>query len=584
MSKHWIFADTSPDATETLARHLGVSRLTAGLLVNRGQTDPAAARRFLAPVLTALQDPVRVEQVRRAAGILADAVRAGRKITVYGDYDADGITAAALLIKCLRCAGAEPAAYVPLRETEGYGLHADALRQLRADGTEVVVTVDCGITALDEARLARELGLTLIVTDHHEPLAEPPDAAAVINPKLPGSGFACAHLSGVGVAFKLAWALARDLSGTEKVTPAFRDFLVSAVSLVALGTIADVAPLQDENRVFAFFGLKALAECTDPGIRALLDVARLAGKSLSTFDVGFKLAPRLNAAGRMDDARLALELLLTDDAERAAAIARELDAHNTARQQLQRLIVAEATAQVEKTVNLDSDRFIVLASETWKRGVVGIVASKIVEAFCRPTVIMAIEDGIAHGSGRSIGTFNLYEALQACDACPDAPEERFFRNLGGHERAAGLSLDAGKLEQFRVRINRIASERLTERDLMPTVRVDLEARLDELSLPVLREIRQLSPFGEGNPRPVLASRGLRVVGNPQFVGAQQRHVSFLVRQGNTSVRVIAFDRRDIFPGLTEHREGVDLAYEPRINEWNGGTETELLLKDIQWSP
>jgi single-stranded-DNA-specific exonuclease len=574
MDRRWVIEEQPAEQVASLSRALGVSPITAHVLLNRGEADADSARDFLRPVLGMLTDPMQVPALREAAERLSRAVREGRKITVYGDYDVDGMAATCILVRCLRGAGGDVDYYVPLRDSEGYGLNADALEDIRRAGSEVVVTVDCGTTAFEEARRAAELGLELIVTDHHEPEESLPEAAVVCNPKWRDSGFAFRELSGAGVAFKLAWALARVLSGEEKVTAEFRDFLVSAVSLVSLGTVADVVPLRGENRVFAHYGLRALAECEDPGLRALLDVTRLTGRTLSSYDIGFKVAPRLNAAGRMGDARRGIDLLLAERYEDARAIAEDLDRVNTARRKVQDEMLAEAEAALEETFEAERDHFIVLSSDRWRRGVVGIVASKIAERYWRPTVLLAAEDDVAHGSGRSVGRFNLLEALSEC--------RDVLLTLGGHARAAGLSVAVERIAEFRERVNGVTAAQWAEDDRAPSMRVDREAALEELTEPVVRELGKLAPFGEANPRPVLASRGVRVVGSPQIMGSRQQHLDFLVRHGDATLRAVWFGaaRRldEIHAGLSAT---MDVAYEPRINDYRGRVEVELRVRDVK---
>lgn len=571
--RRWNIREHPAEDVALLAERLGVSPITARILFNRDLRDPDRARSFLSPTLSALQDPMTSAEVRRAAERLAEAARKGEKITVYGDYDVDGITATCLLVRCLRCAGLSPEYYVPVREDEGYGLNADAIRQIRARGTDLLVTVDCGITALDEARLAAELGLSLIITDHHEPGPELPAAAAVVNPKCAHTGLAFRELCGAGVAFKLAWAFARVLSGSDRVAPEFRDFLISAVSLVCLGTIADVVPLQGENRIFAHYGLRALVECEDAGVRALLDVAGLTGRTLCAYDIAFKVAPRLNAAGRLGDAREAVELLLKDSYGEALPLAEELDRRNILRQKVQSLMLDEALALLGQQFAPDRDSFIVLASEDWRRGVVGICASKIAEQFWRPTVLLAIEDGIARGSGRSVAGFNLYAALDECRG--------ILMQLGGHAKAAGLTLDAARIDEFRRAVNEVTARRWPVEERSPSLDIDAAVRLGDISPGVLREIDRLAPFGETNRRPVLASHGLRVVGAPQIIGSSQRHLEFLVRQEDTTRRAVAFNAADMIDEVRISKAGfIDLAYEPKRNDRND--EVELIVKDVQF--
>jgi len=558
-----------------MARELRVSELTARVLLNRGLAGGQQARRFLEPSLHDLTDPARHRALSAAGGFLREAVSQGRRITVFGDYDADGICATALLVNCLRAAGASVDYHVPRRVEDGYGLSCEALEQLKQRGTEVIVTVDCGISAHREAARAAELGMDLVVTDHHEPGGVRPQARHVLNPRLADCDFGYEHLSGAGVAFKLAWALGQQLGGGE-VPAHFRDLLVESLALVAIGTIADVVPLVEENRAVAHFGLRLLPRCDNPGLKALMHVAGVAGKrSLSAHHVAFGLAPRLNAAGRMADACTAVEMLTTTDAGLAAELAEHLDHQNRQRQSLQRAIIEEARERVEAGVDLQRSGCIVLSSPRWHLGVAGLVASRLAESFWRPTFIFCEESGLARGSARSIPEFHLFEAISRC--------EDLVERYGGHEGAAGLTVPVENLPPFARRMDEILCERFGPEPCVPHLDLDAEAALADISPLVVDELSRLGPFGTGNPTPLFAARNLTLAGNPQLVGSRREHLSFLARQGDTALRVIAFSKAGWLNELRERKgERFALAFEPILNTFNRRREVELRAMDIQW--
>lgn len=576
MGKKWILPPSDPKAVGALARELRISNPTACMLANRELSEPGAARDFLAPSLLALKDPAEDAGIGAAAAFLWEAVREGRRITVFGDYDADGICATAVLLKCLGGVGAHVDFYIPHRTREGYGLKCEALDRLKSRGAEVVVTVDCGITAHREADYAAELGIELVITDHHRPQDERPHARHVLDPELPECDFGYEHLAGVGVAFKLAWALGQAISGGPTVSEDYRPLMVDALPLVALGTVADMVPMRGENRVLTHYGLRALPHSPSPGLRALIEVAGVAEKSLRSHEVAFCLAPRLNAVGRMDDAAVAVEMLVTEDMRRASELAAYHDKQNRRRQSLQRAIFEEAHERVTREVDLGRPGCIVLASPDWHQGVVGLVASGLTEMFWRPSFVFRQEDGIVRGSARSIAGFPLFDAIQRC--------EKLLHRFGGHEGAAGLSMPLENLETFSARMSEIVAETVGEELPQPQLELEGEVSLGDLSTGVVSEIHRLSPFGKENPEPLFMARDLRLAGNPQLVGSTRRHLSFLVRQENVALRVIAFGKADWLPLLQErHDRDLLLAFEPILNKFRGDEKLELRAEDIQWA-
>ncbi len=576
MSAKWTLPAEKPEAAERLARDLRIARLTARLLLNRGLSDAGSAGRFLEPSLKELKDPRENPTLTEAAGFLWDSVRAGRRITVFGDYDADGICATALLVRCLRSAGAEVDFHIPHRIEDGYGLTCEALQAHRDRGAEVAVTVDCGISSCREAEHAAAIGLDLVVTDHHKPGHARPAARHVLNPLLPDCAFGYERLAGVGVAFKLAWAFGQAMSARPSVPDEYKPVLVDALPLVALGTVADMAPLVDENRVLVSYGLRAIPQTANPGLRALMESAEGTGNGgISAYRVAYHLAPRLNAVGRMGHAGVAVEMLLTDDPRHAADLAAHHNQQNRLRQNVQKAIFEEAQARAAAEFDAEHCGCIVLASPDWHLGVVGPVASRLSETFWRPAFVLRKENDMARGSARSIPGFPLFEAIRRC--------EDLVERFGGHEGAAGLTLPVANLEPFTDRINDIAIELQGSPPPGPELALEGEVNLRELSDDAVRELRRLAPFGMGNPQPLFMAGALSVAGNPQLVGKGRKHLSFLARQNGVSLRVIAFGKADWLPLLNARRgEPFALAFEPMLNGFRGPERVELRAEDIQW--
>ena len=475
-SKRWKLDPPNAAAGE-LAERLRVSPIVGQLLLNRGISDFENAQAFLRPSLLALADPNLLPGLTDAAQRIAGAIRDREKIVIYGDYDVDGITATSILWHAITLLGGVVETYIPHRIDEGYGLNAEALGQIVDAGAKLIVTVDCGITAIEPARIARERGVDLIVTDHHQWHGDPPmlpDCRGIVHPRLKGGAYPNPHLCGAGVAFKLAWGIGQAIGGAVRVSESFRGFLVEATALAALGTIADVVPLVGENRVLAHFGLSGLAASKLTGIRALIESTALTGKSLDTYDVGFLLAPRLNACGRLGHAALAVEMLTTAGEARAREIAVYLEGQNRARQAVEKQILEQALAQIESNGwGENENRALVLAAEGWHAGVIGIVASRIVDRYCRPTVMIALSNGQGQGSARSVAGFHLANALESCGS--------YLLAYGGHEMAAGLKIEAGHLDDFREAFCKVADSMVTDEMLVPQLRVECNADLPEIT-------------------------------------------------------------------------------------------------------
>ncbi|MFL5339137.1 MAG: single-stranded-DNA-specific exonuclease RecJ [Gemmataceae bacterium] len=573
VTKVWHLLPHDSVAIERLSAKLRASPVVAQLLLNRGFTEADQARRFLDAPLSGLHAPERLPGVLNAIEQLLPLIAAKEPICVYGDYDVDGITGTAILWQLFQILGLPAHFHMPNRLEDGYGLRREPLQQLAEQGVKAVVTVDCGITSLGEAAEARKLGLKLIITDHHEMKDRLPAADALVHPRLPGTEYPFGGLSGAGVAFKLAWALCQRISGSEKVEDRFRELLLDGVALAALGLIADVVPLHDENRIFVKHGLNRIHTKPPVGIKALMESAGLSPeKAPRAEDVAFKLAPRLNAAGRLGCARLVVELLTTRNEQRARDLAAYLDGQNKERQSLERKITQQA-----KDFLADQDLAqmpaLVLANEEWHAGVIGIVAGRLAEAFGRPTLLVASQSDPAPGSGRSIPGFALHEALLACAAD--------LHSHGGHAAAAGFRISLDRLDSFRAAFCAYTATHFPDGVPPPRLSLDAEVPLSALTFGLLREIDRLEPYGAQNPRPKFLAGGLQIVGEPRKIGGGERHLSFRVKQGGAALRAIAFGMGDRVEELMSAGGKCCLAFTPRLNEWNGYTNVEIEVVDFQ---
>jgi len=555
------------------ATHTPGASLVDRVLAARGLSDPAEASAFLEPKLTHLHDPALLPDMDRAAARILAALRARTPLVIYGDYDVDGITGTAILWHTFRLIEPEApvSTYIPHRIDEGYGLSAEAMNALADDGAKMVVSVDCGVTAKAAACAARERGLELIITDHHNPPANDDDlpaAYAVVHPRRPGSRYPFGELSGAGVAYKLAWRLGTMACNSERVSKEFQSLLLDLLALAALGTIADVVPLVGENRVIARFGLARIKHSPLVGLRTLVEASGLDGEKIDSEDVGFKLAPRLNACGRMGHAREAVELLTTADATRAAEIARALCRFNDERRATERRIFDQAAAMVEERGMHGPDRHaIVLAHADWHTGVVGIACSRLVERFGRPTILMGSADGECHGSGRSIDGFALAGALAQCSA--------MLRSHGGHDMAAGLRLDAARLDEFTDAFTLIANSRLTPDDLVRPLWIDTDARVGEISNHAAADLDRLAPFGQANPRIRVRLTDAVLAEKPAPLGSSGRHAALRLRAaGSPSLRIVAWNWLDRLGDLTSGQR-LEAVVSPKISSWNGNVEGEL---------
>lgn len=563
----WEHADPDEPRAEELAEALGLDPVIARLLVLRGMTTAEEAERFLHPRLDHLHDPFRLADLPRAVDRLTRAIEHGERIAIHGDYDVDGVTSTVILRRVLELLGADVTHFIPERLKDGYGLEPAGLERLAAQGVAVVVSVDCGIRSQAAAARARELGVDLIVTDHHEPEAVLPPALAVINPKRRDCDYPDKHLAGVGVALKVVQALCMrsDRSGW---LPAF-------VKLAAVGTVADVVPLRGENRVIAKLGLERLSRKRHAvGLQALLDSAGLLGESLTGFHVAFRLAPRINAAGRMSTPDLATRLLLlTDDsrADEARSLAGRLEEVNARRQAEEAEILAAARRKVDADPDVGAHAILVVWGAGWHRGVIGIVASKLVDHFHRPAIVLAVEGHQAYGSGRSIPGFDLLAALEHCG--------ELFTRYGGHRHAAGITMESDRLAELRRRITAFADDRLGPEQLMPRLAIDGRLPLAAITPGLIAGLRAMEPFGAGNPRPVFHSGALELADAPRVL--KSRHLAMRVRQHGRVFRAVAWRMADRADFVRRHGDALDLAFHLTENTWRGERTVELSVADIR---
>lgn len=575
MAKRWRIHSHSVDRIAALERAAGIPAVIARLLICRGIEDPQAVRSFLEPKLTQLRDPGELPGIPAAAERIWRAVAGRERVTIYGDYDVDGMTGTSVLVQCLRLLGADVGYYVPHRIDEGYGLNDEALESLARQGTKLVVTVDCGVASVAEAQTARRLGLELIVTDHHEFGPNLPEAAAIVHPRLPGTAYPFAGLSGAGVAFKLAWALCQQASGAKRVSEGMRNFLLSAVGLAALGTVADMVPLVDENRVLVQYGLTSLKERPGLGLAALMRLTELDRKAaLDSEDIGFVLAPRLNAAGRLGQSQLGVELLITPSPERATALAEYLNELNGSRQSLERSIYLAANKMAQDEHDVEQDAAFVLAQRGWHAGVIGIVAGRLADKFHRPVVLVALDDlGVKPGVGsaRGVPGFNLHEALCGC--------AQHLLSHGGHAAAAGLKIDEARIEPFRADFCEQVAAAISHEQRTAELAIDAEVSLGELTMGAMNQIERLAPFGQHNPRPLLCASGVTLAVPAERIGGGGRHLALKLAQHGVVMRAVAFGGGDWIDELNGCKGPLSVAFRPVINEFNGYRRVELQLSD-----
>ena len=563
----WQHLPCDDAQSATLAAALDVHPTIARLLCLRGLADPEAAHRFLNPSLDHLNDPYKLADMDKAVPRIERAIAQREKIAIHGDYDVDGITSTVILRRALEMLGGEVIHFLPERMRDGYGLQPAAIDRLHSQGVRLIVSVDCGIRAAEAAQRARDLGVDLIITDHHEPEGSLPPALAVINPKRPDCSYPDKYLAGVGVALKLVQALC-GRAGKDKWLPAF-------VKVAAIGTLADVVPLVGENRVIARHGLSSLSKGPHSiGLRSLIEACGLTGRTIDSYHVGFMIAPRVNAAGRMSTPDIAARLLLaTDEAmgDEARMLAQQLCDENVKRQTEEAELVAQARKAIETDPAVGAHNVLVVGGLGWHRGVIGIAASKLVDTYHKPSIVLSIDDEIAHGSCRSIPDFDILAALEGCSD--------LFIKFGGHKQAAGLTMLAGRVPEFRSRINAFADEVIEPDQLRPKLRIDAPLSLRAITHDLVRGLELLGPFGLSNPRPVFHASGVEIVDGPKTI--KDRHLKMTFAQEGRRFRAIAWRAAERAGFLEENRAGVHLAFSLDKNEYQGETYLELSVADFK---
>ncbi|MDT8317613.1 MAG: single-stranded-DNA-specific exonuclease RecJ [bacterium] len=566
MEKRWVLCHLDADRSNSLSGQLGISSLTAQVLVNRGVCEPESARAFLDPSLADMHDPGQLKGIKEAVVRIEASIVKKEQITVYGDYDVDGTTSTALLVLFLRELGSECNYYIPDRMKEGYGLNSDAVKSLASAGTRLIITVDNGISSYDETALASSLGMDIIITDHHHLPDKTPPALAVINPQQDDCPYHFKALAGVGVAFNLIAALRTHLREkgywNRKKEPNLRKYF----DLAALGTIADIVPLLETNRLFAHFGLKELTASTRPGIMALKRVSGIDDGEINAGKVGFQLAPRLNAAGRLSTADMGVKLLMTVDDREARELAEKLDHENRERRAIEKEIFEDALAILEKQ-GTDRLSSIVLASEKWHPGVIGIVASRLVERYYLPTLLISIKDGEGKGSARSIAAFHLFEGLKECSS--------HLLGFGGHKYAAGFSIKEDKIKGFAEAFDSVVHKTLEPEDFTPSLKIDATLDLSDIDDKLVSDLEKMLPFGPSNPEPVFLSEDIEV---KEAIILKDTHLKMKLDCAGTTFDGIAFNMKD--KGI-KTGDRVSIVFSPRFNLWRGRRSIQLNIKDIR---
>lgn len=543
---------------ETLSRELGISRIFAQILINRGLKDTSQAKDFLDAKLESLLDPYLLQDMDKAVALIKRAKDNKDKVLVFGDYDVDGLTALSLTKDTLSKAGMYVEHYLPHRVKEGYGLNKNITQVVKQKNIKLLITVDCGTNSQDTIKELRHQGIEVIVTDHHEPLNSQVKnfASATINPKMHNPSYSYRDLAGVGVAYKLCQAI----SGSQ---------LFEELDLVSLGTIADVVPLTGENRVIAKEGLSRLSNTKKVGLRALIESSGISNKKINTTLVSFILGPRINASGRIDTAEVALALLLSQEKSQAEELARAIETHNRQRQKIESKILEEAQDLIDREINFKEHKIVVLAKEDWHPGVLGIVASKLADRLYRPTIIISLNEKLCRGSGRSVRNFHLFQALVEC--------KDFLENFGGHSHAVGLVVAKERIQDFKSAINRLAKEKLLAEDLIPHLDIDISVALSDLHADLIEELEGLEPFGADNPEPLFFTPGLKLKGVPQVLG--KNTLKFWVTDGRATYQAVGFGLGELKDSLIV-ADSFDLVYTPRIDDWQGEDNICLELKEI----
>ena len=565
MRKKWVAYNKSYDLAGSLCSHLGISELLARALINRGIESIEQAKRFLSADLDEMYDPFLLTDLEEAVDRILMAIEENEKICIYGDYDVDGVTSTALCVNVLRKLEADVMHYIPVRADEGYGLNAEAAEYLAQQQVNLIISVDCGIRSIDVVERIKELGMEIIITDHHECGEELPQTLAVINPHRQDCSYPFKELAGVGVALKLMQAVTDSIGCGE--------LIAEVMDLAAIGTVADVVPLLDENRVIVKNGLKALQNTENIGLQALIAVSGLGEKEISSYNIAFVLAPRINAAGRLADASRCVELLITEDYDLAKEIAEELEKENRERQRIEAEIQEQALGKLASIASFEKEQIIVLEDANWHPGVIGIVASRVVDQYSKPAILIAKDEEWGKGSARSMKGFNIYEAMCRCS--------EIFEKFGGHEMAAGLTLKSENIEVLRKRINEVAIEMLDGKELLPEIMVDYKLEAKDINLQTAKQLKMLEPFGMGNSNPNFVCRDMQIV-DRRLVGASGKHVSLNLYDGKNNVKAIAFNMGNLFNVLSIGKK-IDIICCMDINLWNNNENLQLVIKDIKFN-
>ncbi len=563
LKKKWLLREFDKARVLEISKNFQISPLTSIILYNRGIREDEAIKKFLSKDLGVMYDPFLMRDMDKAVERIYAAKNSGEKITIYGDYDVDGITAIAILYKHLKELGISVDYYVPDRMQEGYGVNRDALDKIKLSGSSLIITVDTGITAVEECEYARQIGLDVIVTDHHECKEVIPDAYAAIDPKRKDCSYPFKSLAGVGVVFKLIQALAEN-DTIDTLMEKYSD-------LMCLGTVADISPLVDENRVIVTEGLKRFKNTKNVGLKALIDVSTN-GKAITTSTIGYIIAPRINASGRLGCASNSVELFLTDDKNRANELASYLCEENSLRQQTEQKMFKEALDYLESHPEVKEDDIIVIPHEDWHHGIVGIVSSKITEKFYKPSILFAIDGDEAKGSGRSVSGFNLFDTLENCTD--------LLEKFGGHELAAGLTIKASNIEAFRKRINEYAKGHISETMLTPTIMIDAAIKAPFITIETVRDINNLQPFGVDNPTPAFMVRKIKI--HKISVMSEGKHLRMTLLKDGKYLDSVGFGMGEYYHHL-EEGDYIDVAFALDINDYKGFQNVQLILKDIKKS-
>ena len=564
MFYQWIIRKPVPSENLTsLQNNININPVLAQLLFEREIDSPEKVQKFLNPDLDYLHDPYLMFNMGKAVSRITTALRDGENILIYGDYDVDGITGVSLLYEAIFKLGGKVSFYIPNRMTDGYGLSMDGIHLAKKNSVNLIITVDCGITAIDEVAFAKSKGIDVIVCDHHEPADQIPDGYAVLDPKQKNCPYPFKELAGVGVAFKLLQALYSSLGYSTSDLKPFLD-------LVAIGTAADIVPMLDENRILVKYGLERINTEPRKGIFALLESSSLLGRELDVSLIVFVIAPRINAVGRMSNAKKAVHLMTSSSLQQSRNIAKVLETENKMRRDIDETTCQEAIALAEEQIEHDNAKILVLAKEGWHPGVIGIVASRIMEKFNRPTILISLRDGIGKGSARSTVNFDIYSALKGV--------ENVLDNFGGHRFAAGLTVQEANIQELRQEMQNLTNETISNEDLIPTLEIQSEISLKDLDASFLKWLRLFAPYGPQNMKPIFVSRDVEVVGDVNVVGTN--HLKFKVKSDGIVIDAIAFNFAEVRDQLKPSRQHIDAAYVLEENTWNGRTTIQMRIKDF----